>query len=242
MTGEAQFCLRRELVEQLEQDLERARRGLRRLAMSGISHPGLCEFAMYGVSHSAPNEYRETVRTDGARRDIVPGNPGFDARATVGDVATHEPIAVAFATGGGGEHRGAQVDARARLLESSDQRPPELRHDVFPRQPEHAEQVGEVDVAYAARKQALALDQQFHGDAFCIDHFAKLERAVGAVQRILLSRGAIHASPHRRRPARLVERLSGMVGGSTRGSIALIVDRVVYYDVLDESVKYIYAR
>ena len=167
---------------------------------------------MYVVSHPAPNEYREMVRTDGTRRDVVPGNPGLDARPTVGHVATEEPIAVAFATGGRGEHRGAQVDARALLLESSDQLTPELRHDVFPRQSKHAEHFGEIDVAYAARKQALTLDQQFHGDALCIDHFAKLEGAVGGALRILLSTGAIHASPRLGRPARLVERLSGMVG------------------------------
>jgi len=68
---------------------------------------------MYVVSHSAPNEYREMVRTDGTRR----------------------------------------------LLESSDQLTPELRHDVLPRQSKHAEHFGEIDVAYAARKQARALDQ-----------------------------------------------------------------------------------
>jgi hypothetical protein len=65
------------------------------------------------------------------------------------------------------------------LLESSDQLTPELRHDLLPRQSKHAEHFGEIDVEYAARRQALALDQQLQGDAFCIDHFAKLEGAVG---------------------------------------------------------------
>jgi hypothetical protein len=120
---------------------------------------------MYGVSHSAPNEYREMVRTDGTRRDFAPGNPGLDARPTFGHVATDE--------------------ARALSLESSDKLTPKLRHDVLPRQSKHAEHFGEIDVSYAARKQALALDQQFHGDAFCIDHFAKLEAAVGGAVRIL---------------------------------------------------------
>jgi hypothetical protein len=166
---------------------------------------------MYGVSHSAPNEYREMVRTDGTRWDVVPGNPGLDARPTVGHVATDEPIAVALATSGRGGHRRAQIYARALLLESSDQLMPELRHNVLPRQSKHAEHLGEIDVAYAARKQALALDQQFHGDAFCIDDFAKLEGAVGDALRILFSRGAIHACPRLGRPARLVERLNGIV-------------------------------
>src|SRR5271168_2495097 len=76
------FSLRRHPVEHTEQDSERA-------------GPGLRELAMYGVSHSAPNEYREMVRTDGTRRDVVPGNSGLDARPTVGHVATDEPIAVA---------------------------------------------------------------------------------------------------------------------------------------------------
>src|SRR5208282_6484847 len=161
---------------------------------------------MYGVSHPAPNECWEMVRTDGTRRDVVPGNPGLDARPTVGHVATDEPIAVAFAAGGRSEHRGAQVDARALLLESSDQLTPELRHDVLPRQSKHAKHLGEIDVAYAARKQALALEEQFHGDALRIDHFAKLEGALGGAFRILLSRCAIHASPCLAKPARLVER------------------------------------
>ena len=146
---DATFPLRRELVEHAEQDSERA-------------GPGLRELAMYGVSHPAPNECGEMVRTDGTRRDVVPGDPGLDARRTVGHVATDEPIAVAFATGGRGGHRGAQVYARALLLESRDQLTPELRHNVLPRQSKHAEHLGEIDVAYAARKQALALDEQVH--------------------------------------------------------------------------------
>lgn len=138
---------------------------------------------------------------------------------TVGHVATDEPIAVAFATGGRGEHRGAQVDARALLLESSDKLTPELRHDVLPRQSKHAEHLGEIDLTYATRKQALALDEQFHGDALPINHFAKLEGAVGGALRIVLSRGATHASPRLGRPAWLVERLSGMVGGMTSSRV-----------------------
>jgi hypothetical protein len=138
--------------------------------------------AMYGVSHSAPDEYREMVGTDGTRHDVVPGDPSLDARSTVGHVATDEPTAVA-ASGGSDGHRGAQVYARALLLESCDQLTPELRHHVLPRQSKHVEHCREIDLAYATRKQALALDQQFHGDAFCIDHFAKLEGAVGGALR-----------------------------------------------------------
>ena len=66
---------------------------------------------MYVVSHPAPNECWDMVRTDGTRRDVVPGNPGLDARPTVGHVATDEPIAVAFATGG---RRAIRTPANAR--------------------------------------------------------------------------------------------------------------------------------
>src|SRR5690348_9386506 len=84
-------------------------------------------------------------------------------------------------------------DASARLLEASDQLTPELRRDVLPRQSKHAGHLGEIDVAYVAKKQALALDHEFHGDALRFDHFAKREEAVGGALRILLSNGA-HAS------------------------------------------------
>ncbi len=173
---------------------------------------------MYVVSHPAPNEGWDMVRTDGARRGVVPGDSRLDARLTVGHVATDEPMAVAFAGG----HRGAQNDARARLLEASDQLTPELRHDVLPRESKHAGHLGEIDLAYVAKKQALALDHKFHGDALRFDDFAQLEEAVGGALRIPLSKSA-HASSCLGKPA-------CVVGCLARGVVARVVDRFVHYE------------
>ena len=62
----ATISSRRCPVEHVEQDSEHA-------------GPGLRELAMYVVSHPASNECWDMVRTDGTRRDVVPGDPGLDA-------------------------------------------------------------------------------------------------------------------------------------------------------------------
>ncbi len=104
-----------------------------------------------------------------------------------------------------------------------------------------AEHFGEIDVAYAARKRALALDPaQFHGDAFCIDHFAKVEGAVGGALRTV----PCFPSPREAGSVGSNEAAAWLVGHDLpRGSVAFCwTDVVRLYAVLDRFVKYLYAR